>query len=263
MKTDFCFVPKATSQAGLCLTPANWHEAGITTLSYSLESLLIKPGLKLLQSIPDIRKYLGWDGMLILNAEHLVTNKEGLYTLTSSFDGTKIHVTPVELIGLIKHLRPDMVILPKKITEEYPDIWNDWKDTVKPFIYENDQCSYGTCFKSQQQNSQQSYITGNLSLVEMTQLKTQGTDFIVESDLPANDAIQGRVYTAFGVINLADSNHSIEFDLIDSNCKCPTCSQQFTKAYLHHLFHNTPLLCQRFLLQHNIWAVNCSGQDKN
>jgi len=46
------FIPKATSEAGLCLTAANWQEVGINLITYYLDSLLIKPGYDLLQNIP-------------------------------------------------------------------------------------------------------------------------------------------------------------------------------------------------------------------
>lgn len=74
----------------------------------------------------------------------------------------------------------------------------------------------------------------------------------VESDVWASDACEGKVYTSSGIINLNESLFSNDFNVIDSNCLCPTCQQQFTRAYLYHLLRNTPLLCQRLLIQHNI-----------
>ena len=51
----------------------------------------------------------------------------------------------------------------------------------------------------------------------------------------------------------------MQFETIDPECTCPTCSQQFTKAYLHHLLQQTPLLCHRLLIQHNVFWMAKEG----
>ena len=53
-------------------------------------------------------------------------------------------------------------------------------------------------------------------------------------------------------INILDTIYSEDFTSLAAGCVCPTCQQGFTKAYLHHLLQNTPLLAQRFLIAHNI-----------
>ena len=75
---------------------------------------------------------------------------------------------------------------------------------------------------------------------------------IVESDKPASDACSGVVYSSEGDISILDATFEMQFEPIDAGCECPTCSQQFTRAYLHHLLQHTPLLCQRLLVQHNV-----------
>ena len=84
---------------------------------------------------------------------------------------------------------------------------------------------------------------------------TMKTPLLIETDEPGQDALQGIVYETVNKINLADSTYSMDFKLIDNDCECPTCAQNFTRAYLHHLYHHTPLLCQRFLIQHNVFQL--------
>lgn len=77
----------------------------------------------------------------------------------------------------------------------------------------------------------------------------------IESDKPAVDAMQAIVYNREGEINLRDKDYAHQHQPIDPCCHCPSCSQQLTRAYLHHLLMQTPLLCQRFLIQHNVFQA--------
>ncbi|MFI4963634.1 MAG: hypothetical protein ACHP6H_07250, partial [Legionellales bacterium] len=138
MNIDFGYIPVLSSEAGSCLTPANWKELGIKTASYTLESLLVKPGLELLNQIHNLKDYLGWSGALILNASALEVNKAGVYVLRSPFDGTKITFEPIECIRLINHLMPDAVLLPNKMVNDCPDNWVDLNEAIIPFIHAED-----------------------------------------------------------------------------------------------------------------------------
>jgi queuine tRNA-ribosyltransferase len=95
------------------------------------------------------------------------------------------------------------------------------------------------------------YVVGDLSLAQMLVLAQQGVAYI-ESDIPAREACLGRVYCGEGVISIDNAEFAMQFEVIDKDCLCPTCTQLFTRAYLHHLLGQTPLLCQRLLVQHNI-----------
>ena len=86
------------------------------------------------------------------------------------------------------------------------------------------------------------------------ELRRLGVEY-VSSNVPASDACNGRIYSDDGLIVLKDDAYRMDFNTIDKTCSCPTCDQQLTRAYLHHLFDHTPLLCQRFLIQHNIRFV--------
>ncbi|CAM2780578.1 queuine tRNA-ribosyltransferase [Legionella steigerwaltii] len=263
------FIPVLTSEAGLCLTTANWQEAEITAASYSLERLLYKPGQDGLKKITNLSHYLVWPGVLVLNAVSLVVNKEGIYTLKSPYDGSKIKFTLADLLGLIQHLKPNAVILPQKIVQDFPQIWDNWNDAIVPFMHVNDlekhkvDKHHGIYFNvlhelDWEQLNRWShvprYIMGRFDPELIWRLRDKGIGFI-ETDEPAHAALQGKVYSRAGDVDLMDSKTQMQFELIDADCVCPTCSQQFTRAYLHHLLQHTPLLCQRFLIQHNVFYV--------
>lgn len=271
--TDYSFIPILTSEAGSCLTAANWREAGICTASYYLDSLLLKPGQELLKKITDFRKYLGWTGRLVLNGRNCIAKQDGIYKLTSPFDGSKIKLTYVELIDLIQQLKPDAVILPQNIVQNYPEIWSNWDDSIMPFIHEEDllrievQRVHGVSINIMQADHLDNqidrllrwskypcYIMGDLNHIQMAHLKKLGMR-LVESNAPAKDAINGQMYVKDSIIDLTDNLCEMMFEPINNGCACPTCSQQLTKAYLHHLLQQTPLLCQRLLIQHNIYVA--------
>ncbi|MCL9682730.1 queuine tRNA-ribosyltransferase family protein [Legionella maioricensis] len=272
------FLPIMTSDAGLCLTAANWQEVNITSIALYLDSLLLKPGYELLKKIPNLSAYMGWSGAIILNAASLAANKEGIFTITSTYDGSKLKLTYAQLIEIILHLKPNAVILPRKIVQEFPQIWENWDESITPIIGVDDLLKqevhrvHGVYFHWDNSLSRDAfleqlkrwshlprYVTGHLSLELMTYLKEEGIEFL-ESNEPAASGMQGKVFCRKGVVDLTEDSTAMQFEVIDGECACPTCSQQLTKAYLHHLFLHTPLLCQRFLIQHNVYyALSYSG----
>jgi queuine tRNA-ribosyltransferase len=270
------FIPVGTSPAGLCLTAANWQEVQVNSIAFHLDSLLVKPGFDLLKKIPDFSQYMGWPGTVLLNASKLVANKERIFTLTSPFDGSKIKLTYFQLIEIIQHIKPNSVLLPPQTLQQFPEMWQSWNAEITPFFAVEDLLkqeisrSHGVYFNVNKASYSDSdlvniknwshltrYITGSINLDLMQHLGDEGVEWI-ESDEPAAAAMEGKVFSNKGIINLVDDTTAMQFEPIDAQCTCPTCSQQFTKAYLHHLLLHTPLLCQRFLIQHNVFYANKS-----
>ena len=262
------YVPVMTSSAGLCLTPANWQEAGVNTAAYNLQTLIFKPGLNFLNELENFKSYMAWPGKIIINASNLPISKDGLRSLVNPYDGSKIHLSTAQLISLILHLKPDAVVLPKQIMDDYPEIWRNWDAAIFPFLYADDlvqQSSnreHGVYFQAsdevlsqvQQWPNVQTYVCGDISLDLMHSLKGISCTYI-ESNQPAQLATMGKVYSPSALLDLTDNQFSMDFERIVSDCTCPTCTQNLTKAYLHHLILNTPYLAQRFLIQHNIHYV--------
>lgn len=273
LENSRALVPVLTSDAGACLTAENWQEVGVGIASFYLDSLLLKPGLELLSQIDDLKHYLGWAGHLVLNAMNLKMNKDGGFTIVSPYDGSKITCTCPELMELIKHLKPDLVLLPKQIIENDATFWADWPDETLPLIHADElqqlamNRPYGVYFHLDNELTMNQinqlatcsklprYLSGKMNLDLIKRLADIGVEYI-ETDLPAQRAVQGIVFNKAGELDLGDNNTEFQFETIDPNCACPTCSQQLTKAYLHHLLMHTPLLCQRFLIQHNVSWVN-------
>lgn len=270
-------IPELSTVAGSCLTLENWEQVGVEMVSYSLALLLMKPGMDYLQSLPNLASYVGWKGSIVLNASSLKLNNHGNYSIRSQYDGRLLSYTVDELWHFIIKLSPQIVILPQGFTEKYDISKLLLSENIKLFFPLDDSQSninfnqHGVYIefsegmeddlreKLKSIDNRQIYVRGSIFASLLQELKALGVTYI-ESDKPSEDAYKGLVYSRDGVINLGESkNHT--FDVIESSCKCPTCQQKLTSAYLHHLYMNTPLLCQRFLIQHN-WSMARASEFK-
>ncbi len=270
-----CFIPVFTSEAGRCLTVANWQELGVSMAAYDLTSLLMKPGLEFLSTLPDLTTYTGWKGSVVLNATMPEIDREGGYTLRSEYDGSRRRYTPDDIVMLITQLKPQWVILP----EGMQNAWQSLPETILPFFAPADlpqyaDKPYGVYFLYDAATPMSSlvekiqtfqtdknipcYVGGELSVPLMQELASLGVEYLA-SDVPAQDACQGKLYCQEGIVLLKDDTQRLDFSVIDEQCDCPTCKQQLTRAYLHHLLEHTPLLCQRFLIQHNVSFAGLNG----
>ncbi len=259
-------IPVLTTQAGSCLTGQNWQEVGVKALALDLMALLMKPGAEVLKEIPHLGTYVGWDETLVLNASSLKMI-EGRCTIRSHFDGRSFSYTYEEIGMLIADLKPSIAILPEGLKNAWPAWQEMLSEDIFPFLHEKEAIFYsdlsrvfGIYFKYDDlENDREQrhdyncpiYIMGNISLTSMRKWVEKGA-IGIESDSPAREAYSGNVYSNEGMISLFDQQYEKQFQPIDKNCRCPVCSQSFTKAYLHHLLAQTPLLCQRYLIQHNL-----------
>ena len=262
---DTYFIPTLTTEAGRCLTVENWQDVGISMAAYDLTALLMKPGFELLSALPDLATYVGWQGDVVLNATLPDISKDEVYTLRSEYDGSRSRYSQADILMLIGQLKPQMVILPDGI-----DGWQSLSDTILPLfspanLPKQAERSFGVYFsydatasfstlkqRIQRCEGLPCYVGGELTLALMQELADLGVQYL-SSDVPARDASEGWVYSQGEVISLTDNAYRMDFSVIDEQCPCPTCKQQLTRAYLHHLLAHTPLLCQRFLIQHNVY----------
>lgn len=271
------YIPVLTSDAGACLTWANWEEIGVETVSYYLAALLMKPGLSRLNSLSDLRSYCGWQGKLVLNAS-LPVQSEGVYAVRSHYDGSVIPIKAAELFSIILKLQADYVILPTGFTGYLSQHYQSVPETQRLFIpaaeflsippevglgcyvvYEKHIPFTEFIHHLQNYEGQAIYLAGAFELTQLRELVERGI-MLIESDKPAVDAFVGQVYTGESTIALLDSQMTYQHEPIDAQCGCPTCQQGFTRAYLHHLLMHTPLLCQRFLIQHNAYCYQWQMQ---
>jgi hypothetical protein len=98
------FVPLVNSDNIQLLTSQNWLDLNIKTLAFSLEALLMKPGLAVLLNQPSLAAFLGWPHEVWLITSALQADKK--LKLRSPFDGSISEYTQTELEQLIASLKP-------------------------------------------------------------------------------------------------------------------------------------------------------------
>jgi len=55
-------------------------------------------------------------------------------------------------------------------------------------------------------------------------------------------------------LNIANSQFKLDSNPVDANCQCPTC-QNYSRAYLRHLYHARELTYFRLATMHNLWFM--------
>lgn len=71
---------------------------------------------------------------------------------------------------------------------------------------------------------------------------------------PTRQARNGSLYTYNGRINIKNSQYKLDFSPIDNACICYAC-QNYTKAYIHHLFKADEILAATLASIHNEYFV--------
>ena len=256
IKAPVGLIPVLTSAAGSAMTAQNWEAIGVETAAYMLSALLMKPGFDVLLQCGSLRSYSGWGGHIVLNASDLSVDKSGMVVIRSIYDGRISRYTQESLITLINQLQPDVVVLPSFLSSGlsssiFPfissDVLGQWdrqhgvwfilKDNQVPDLHDFNQLPV--------------YVMGN----DMRKMQPALRDFWLESNEPASDALNGVIYDHAASFSIDSEEHSMAFSPLSGGCECPKCSQGLTRAYLHHLYAQTPLLCYRFLVQHNYYAT--------
>ncbi len=234
------FIPVATSNAGGCLTAMNWQETKANGLAFYLDALLMKPGYSQLLQVPSLGSYFGWFGSTVIDATRMTPITSNLYQLRNRFDGGITKYTHEEIATLLAVLKPDMLVV----------------SADKPFFSQNlpTTTAVMTLLDESANDSLHDacYLSGDYDCAQLAALAPNFQGFI-QSDKPANDGISGRVYTGNTSISILDKRYENQHQTLAVDCTCPSCDQQFTRAYFHHLLQHTPLLAQRLLVQHNIY----------
>ena len=73
--------------------------------------------------------------------------------------------------------------------------------------------------------------------------------------MPSRNARHAHVFTWQGIRNLLNAKYETDDTPIDENCGCEVC-QNFSKAYLRHLFKAQEVLALRLSVMHNLYFYN-------
>ena len=94
------------------------------------------------------------------------------------------------------------------------------------------------------------YEMGIGAVNDILEAISQGVDMF-DCVLPTRIARHGTLMTSKGRINIKKQIYKDDFSPLDPNCDCETC-QNYTKAYLNHLYRSDEGLVNRLLSIHNL-----------
>lgn len=243
-------LPVMTTPAGSSLLSSDWYRIDIQSLSLYLDTLLVKPGMALLKQLSSLEAYVGLCPTqaqtqhaikkikIFLNASQLKQSASGFYRIRSPFDGGVAVHTEEEIFEVIRQLSPAYLIVPSFL---WVDAFSS--TTIRCIVPENQKMNVeaadtvGTWRACQQKG-----------ILVMSESQTW-----LETEHPMSLALSGLVYNdSGGLWDLKQADMARVFQPLSSRCACEACELGLTVSYFQHLFTQTPGLCQRFLIQHNV-----------
>ncbi len=94
------------------------------------------------------------------------------------------------------------------------------------------------------------YLMGVGRPTDLVRAVQNGMDMF-DCVLPTRNGRNGQLFTSQGVINIQNSRYLDDFSCVDKECNCHLCND-YTKAYLRHLFNINEMLGLRLASMHNI-----------
>lgn len=98
------------------------------------------------------------------------------------------------------------------------------------------------------------YLMGCGYPEDIIEAVAQGTD-LFDCVLPTRNGRTGMAFTSGGKVVIKGGRYSADKNPLDKKCSCYTC-QNFSRAYLRHLFNAGEALAGRLVSHHNIWFYN-------
>jgi queuine tRNA-ribosyltransferase len=94
------------------------------------------------------------------------------------------------------------------------------------------------------------YLMGVGTPADLVKNVTRGVDMF-DCVMPTRNARNGQLFTFDGKVNIRNAKYKTDFSPIDDNGISPM-SENYTKAYLHHLFKTEEILGYRIATHHNL-----------
>ncbi len=95
------------------------------------------------------------------------------------------------------------------------------------------------------------YIMGVGTPEDLVELTGMGCDMF-DCVMPSRNARNGQLFTSRGTMNIPNAKFRFDKGPIDEECNCYTC-QNYSRAYLRHLYKSRELLAYRLNTIHNIY----------
>ncbi|MBF0620744.1 MAG: tRNA guanosine(34) transglycosylase Tgt [Magnetococcales bacterium] len=94
------------------------------------------------------------------------------------------------------------------------------------------------------------YLMGVGKPEDLVMAVSEGIDMF-DCVMPTRNARNGQLFTHTGPVNIKQARYRDDENRLDSECSCETC-QNYSRAYLHHLFRQREILGLRLMTLHNL-----------
>jgi len=94
------------------------------------------------------------------------------------------------------------------------------------------------------------YVMGAGYPADLLEMVSRGMD-LFDCVLPTRNGRTGSAFTKKGQINLRNARYKDDLRPVEEKCSCPTC-QEYTRAFIRHLFIADEILGARLLSIHNL-----------
>ncbi len=98
------------------------------------------------------------------------------------------------------------------------------------------------------------YLMGVGTPANILEAVRRGIDMF-DCVMPSRNARHGQLFTMDGIRNIMNAKYALDDTPIEEGCTCPAC-QNFSKAYIHHLFKSKEMLAMRLAVLHNLHFYN-------
>lgn len=98
------------------------------------------------------------------------------------------------------------------------------------------------------------YLMGVGTPINILEGVRRGVD-IFDCVMPTRNARHSHVFTWRGVRNILNARYELDESPLDEECDCPVC-QNYSRAYIRHLFKAKEVLGMRLAVMHNIYFYN-------
>lgn len=98
------------------------------------------------------------------------------------------------------------------------------------------------------------YLMGVGTPGNILEAVSRGVD-LFDCVMPSRNARHGQLFTKKGIININNAKYERDDSPIDDTCDCPVC-QNYSRAYLRHLFKSSEILGMRLAVIHNLYFYN-------
>ena len=94
------------------------------------------------------------------------------------------------------------------------------------------------------------YLMGVGKPEDLVEAVRRGVDMF-DCVMPTRNARNGHLFTSTGVVRIKNSPHKTDTSPVSEHCNC-YCCQNYSRAYLHHLFKCNEILASRLATTHNL-----------